>query len=388
MNNENTKRRWSDSLKSGVRFAVKFMLAGIVFMWLVFWYISGSPIGAVKFFFTYFVASHFYMDPVSKQSLFEGSLAGMIDSLGEPHSQYLNEKEYNDIYMQTSASYIGVGIVLGQDKDGLMKVASAIEGQPAAEAGVKSGDIIVEIDGVNTSTLTLEQASKMIRGEEGTNVTITIMRGNEVKDITITRKQITLPTVKGKMLDDHIGYIRISQFAEPTGPDFAKTYNELKEKGMTKLVLDLRDNPGGLLTTAQEVANYILPAGPIVTIQDRSGRIESYDSEGLEPTIPLVVLINQGSASASEIIAGAVQDEKVGTIVGTNSYGKGTVQTILGVPGDEGIKITIAKYHTPNDRVIDGTGIKPDVEVELPDNAQSESDDTQLQKALEILKTK
>lgn len=375
-------------MKSGVRFAVKFMLAGIVFMWLVFWYISGSPIGAVKFFFTYFVASHFYMDPVSKQSLFEGSLAGMIDSLGEPHSQYLNEKEYNDIYMQTSASYIGVGIVLGQDKDGLMKVASAIEGQPAAEAGVKSGDIIVEIDGVNTSTLTMEQASKMIRGEEGTNVTITIMRGNEVKDITITRKQITLPTVKGKMLDDHIGYIRISQFAEPTGPDFAKTYNELKEKGMTKLVLDLRDNPGGLLTTAQEVANYILPAGPIVTIQDRSGRIESYDSEGLEPTIPLVVLINQGSASASEIIAGAVQDEKVGTIVGTNSYGKGTVQTILGVPGDEGIKITIAKYHTPNDRVIDGTGIKPDVEVELPDNAQSESDDTQLQKALEILKTK
>lgn len=375
-------------MKSGVRFAVKFMLAGIVFMWLVFWYISGSPIGAVKFLFTYFVASHFYMAPVSKQSLFEGSLAGMIDSLGEPHSQYLNEKEYNDIYMQTSASYIGVGIVLGQDKDGLMKVASAIEGQPAAEAGVKSGDIIVEIDGVNTSTLTMEQASKMIRGEEGTNVTITIMRGNEVKDITITRKQITLPTVKGKMLDDHIGYIRISQFAEPTGPDFAKTYNELKEKGMTKLVLDLRDNPGGLLTTAQEVANYILPAGPIVTIQDRSGRIESYDSEGLEPTIPLVVLINQGSASASEIIAGAVQDEKVGTIVGTNSYGKGTVQTILGVPGDEGIKITIAKYHTPNDRVIDGTGIKPDVEVELPDNAQSESDDTQLQKALEILKTK
>ena len=388
MNNENTKRRWSDSLKSGVRFAVKFMLAGIVFMWLVFWYISGSPIGAVKFFFTYFVASHFYMDPVSKQSLFEGSLAGMIDSLGEPHSQYLNEKEYNDIYMQTSASYIGVGIVLGQDKDGLMKVASAIEGQPAAEAGVKSGDIIVEIDGVNTSTLTMEQASKMIRGEEGTNVTITIMRGNEVKDIAITRKQITLPTVKGKMLDDHIGYIRISQFAEPTGPDFAKTYNELKEKGMTKLVLDLRDNPGGLLTTAQEVANYILPAGPIVTIQDRSGRIESYDSEGLEPTIPRVVLIHPGSASASEIIAGAVQDEKVGTIVGTNSYGMGTVQTILGVPGDEGIKITIAKYHTPNDRVIDGTGIKPDVEVELPDNAQSESDDTQLQKALEILKTK
>ena len=290
--------------------------------------------------------------------------------------------------MQTSGSYSGVGIVLGQDKEGIMKVATAIEGQPAAEAGIKSGDIIVEIDGVNTSTLSMEEASKMIRGEEGTTVVLTVMRDNEIKDYTITRKQITLPTVKGKMLEDHIGYIRISQFAEPTGPDFAKTYKELKDQGMTKLVLDLRDNPGGLLTTAQEVANYILPAGPIVTIQDRSGQVESYDSEGLEPAIPMVVLINQGSASASEIIAGAVQDEKVGTIVGINSYGKGTVQTILGVPGNEGIKITIAKYHTPNDRVIDGIGIKPDVEVELPDNAKSESDDTQLQKALEILKTK
>lgn len=382
-------KRWlPDSLWSGIRFAFKFTLAGIVFMWLVFWYISGSPVGAVKFFFTYFVASHFYMDPVSKASLFEGTLDGMIDSLGELHSQYLNEKEYNDIYMQTSGSYSGVGIVLGQDKEGIMKVATAIEGQPAAEAGIKSGDIIVEIDGVNTSTLSMEEASKMIRGEEGTTVVLTVMRDNEIKDYTITRKQITLPTVKGKMLEDHIGYIRISQFAEPTGPDFAKTYKELKDQGMTKLVLDLRDNPGGLLTTAQEVANYILPAGPIVTIQDRSGQVESYDSEGLEPAIPMVVLINQGSASASEIIAGAVQDEKVGTIVGINSYGKGTVQTILGVPGNEGIKITIAKYHTPNDRVIDGIGIKPDVEVELPDNAKSESDDTQLQKALEILKTK
>ncbi|WP_251440596.1 S41 family peptidase [Veillonella intestinalis] len=376
------------SLKSGIQFAIKFTVAGLVFLWLVFWYISGSPAGAIKFFFTYFVASHFYMEPVAKTTLFEGSLAGMVDSLGEPHSQFLNEKAFNDIYMQTSGSYSGVGIVLGQDKEGLMKVATAIEGQPAATAGIKSGDIIVAIDGIKTSTLAMEDASKMIRGEEGTQVVLSVMRDNEIKEFTITRQQISLPTVKGKMLDNHIGYIRISQFAEPTGPDFANIYNELKEKGMTKLVLDLRDNPGGLLTTAQEVSDYILPAGPIVTIQDRSGRIESYDSKGLMPTIPLVVLINQGSASASEIIAGAVQDEKVGTIVGTNSYGKGTVQTVLSMLGDEGIKITIAKYHTPNDRVIDGTGIKPDVEVSLPEGASSEADDTQLKKAIEILMTK
>lgn len=386
---DNFIKRWlPGSIRSGIQFAIKFTVAGIVFLWLVFWYISGSPAGAIKFFFTYFVASHFYMDPVAKNTLFEGTLAGMIDSLGEPHSQFLNEKAFNDIYMQTSGSYSGVGIVLGQDKEGLMKVATAIEGQPAATAGIRSGDVIVAINGIKTSTLSMEEASKMIRGEEGTQVVLSVMRDNDVKDYTITRQQITLPTVKGKMLDDHMGYIRISQFAEPTGPDFAKVYKELKDKGMTKLVLDLRDNPGGLLTTAQEVSNYILPAGPIVTIQDRSGQVESYDSEGLEPTIPLVVLINQGSASASEIIAGAVQDEKVGTIVGTNSYGKGTVQTVLSMLGNEGIKITIAKYHTPNDRVIDGTGIKPDVEVTLPEGVSSEAEDTQLQKAIEILKTK
>lgn len=376
-----------------LRRAAQYIFAGLVVMWLTFWYLSGSPLGMVRFFYTYFVATHFFMDPVAKETLFTGSLKGMMESLGEPHSQYLDRNDFDQIMKQTSATYSGVGIVMGMGPDGL-EVVSAIEEQPAAKAGVKTGDRITSINGTSTKSMSLSEASALVRGEAGTTVVLGIARGQETMDISIVREQITLPTVRSKMLTNDIGYIRISQFAEKTGTEFAEAYKELQGKGMKKLVLDLRNNPGGLLTAAQEVGSYILPKGPIVTIKDRSGHTESYDSDGLETPIPLVVLINKGSASASEIIAGAVQDEKVGTIVGTNSYGKGTVQTVVNAFGDEGIKITIAKYHTPNDRVIDGTGIAPDVTVELlsPEGRTGTKgdfvDDTQLAKAIEILQSR
>lgn len=376
-----------------LRRAAQYIFAGLVVMWLTFWYLSGSPLGMVRFFYTYFVATHFFMDPVAKETLFTGSLKGMMESLGEPHSQYLDRNDFDQIMKQTSATYSGVGIVMGMGPDGL-EVVSAIEEQPAAKAGVKTGDRITSINGTSTKSMSLSEASALVRGEAGTTVVLGIARGQETMDISIVREQITLPTVRSKMLTNDIGYIRISQFAEKTGTEFAEAYKELQGKGMKKLVLDLRNNPGGLLTAAQEVGSYILPKGPIVTIKDRSGHTESYDSDGLETPIPLVVLINKGSASASEIIAGAVQDEKVGTVVGTNSYGKGTVQTVVNAFGDEGIKITIAKYHTPNDRVIDGTGIAPDVTVELPSpegrtgTKDDFVDDTQLAKAIEILQSR
>ena len=376
-----------------LRRAAQYIFAGLVVMWLTFWYLSGSPLGMVRFFYTYFVATHFFMDPVAKETLFTGSLKGMMESLGEPHSQYLDRNDFDQIMKQTSATYSGVGIVMGMGPDGL-EVVSAIEEQPAAKAGVKTGDRITSINGTSTKSMSLSEASALVRGEAGTTVVLGIARGQETMDISIVREQITLPTVRSKMLTNDIGYIRISQFAEKTGTEFAEAYKELQGKGMKKLVLDLRNNPGGLLTAAQEVGSYILPKGPIVTIKDRSGHTESYDSDGLETPIPLVVLINKGSASASEIIAGAVQDEKVGTIVGCNSYGKGTVQTVVNAFGDEGIKITIAKYHTPNDRVIDGTGIAPDVTVELPapeGRTGTKGDfvgDTQMAKAIEILQSR
>lgn len=364
-----------------------FLLSGFIFTWLFFWYVSGTPLGLLRFSFTYFVASHVYMEPVAKSTLFEGMLQGLIGSLGEPHSQYLTPQDYDAMRMQVSGTYSGVGIVIGKGQSGL-EVISAIEDTPAAKAGIKAGDSIIAIDGKSTANMSLEEASKLMRGAAGTQVELGIHSGNESKTVTVTRADITMPTVKGKMLQDGIGYIRISQFADQTGADFAKEYKALQQQGMKALVLDLRNNPGGLLTAARDVSDYVLPAGPIVTVKDRSGRTESYDSKGLEKQIPLVVLINKGSASASEIMAGAVQDEKVGTIIGTNSYGKGTVQVVLNNLGDQGIKVTIAKYHTPNDRVIDGIGIKPDITVELPKGASSEADDTQLQKAIEVLMTR
>ena len=379
--NMNKQILWSVS-----KSILKILGSGILVMWLVFWYLSGTFWGFPRYMFTYYVSSQVFMTPVAKQTLFEGSLKGMVSSLGEPHSQYLDAEDYTSIMEQTSATYIGVGMVLGMGTDGLEAV-SAIEDQPAARAGIESGDRIIKINDVDTSTLTIEEASKRVRGEAGTDVTLVIKRGNEEKTFTITREKITLPTVKSKMLTPDVGYIRISQFAENTGNDFGLQYQDLKKQGMKKLIIDLRDNPGGLLTTAQEISDFILPKGTLVTVQDRSGKVAEYDSAGIENPIPLVILINKGSASASEIIAGAVQDRKAGTIVGTNSYGKGTVQTILPNFGNEAIKITIAKYHTPNDRVIDGIGIKPDVEIALPDGTRTKGtlEDVQVQKAFDIL---
>lgn len=379
--NMNKQILWSVS-----KSILKILGSGILVMWLVFWYLSGTFWGFPRYMFTYYVSSQVFMTPVAKQTLFEGSLKGMVSSLGEPHSQYLDAEDYTSIMEQTSATYSGVGMVLGMGTNGLEAV-SAIEDQPAARAGIESGDRIIKINDVDTSTLTIEEASKRVRGEAGTDVTLVIKRGNEEKTFTITREKITLPTVKSKMLTPDVGYIRISQFAENTGNDFGLQYQDLKKQGMKKLIIDLRDNPGGLLTTAQEISDFILPKGTLVTVQDRSGKVAEYDSAGIENPIPLVILINKGSASASEIIAGAVQDRKAGTIVGTNSYGKGTVQTILPDFGNEAIKITIAKYHTPNDRVIDGIGIKPDVEIALPDGTRTKGtlEDVQVQKAFDIL---
>lgn len=374
------------SIKSLIKGIVYFIVSGIIFTWALFWYLSGSVWGGFQFMYTYYVASKYAMEAPSKDALFIGSLEGMIHSLHETYSVYLNRDKYEKLMEHTSGTYSGIGVVLTKGKDNLPEVLVVMEGQPAEKAGLKEGDVILAIDGKPTKDIPFNETSDLVRGEAGTTVTLTIKEGEGSKDIQITRETIQVPTVKGEMMEDGIGYIRISQFGDSTGEDFQRTYDDLEKKGMKKLILDLRDNPGGLLTAAQEVGDYILPAGTMVTVQTRNGPIRDYESKGAKPQIPLVVLINKGSASASEIVAGAVQDEKVGTIVGVNSYGKGTVQSVIPVAGDGGgIKVTIARYHTPNDRVIDGIGIKPDVEVVEDKNSTA---DNQLAKAMEIIKAK
>lgn len=349
----------------------------------------GDAAGAIRLFKALHIIKSRYVEDVPVDTLMTGAVKGMVNSLGDPHSIYMDPKMYKEFMIETEGSFGGVGIVLGA-KDKVLTVISPIEGTPGEKAGIKSGDEIVKIDGQDTKGLALDEAVSKIRGPEGTKVTLTIRRGQETKDYVLTRSNIQIKTVSGKMLPDNVGYIRISMFNENTGSDLAKKYQELEKEGMKAIVLDLRDNPGGLLDESVKVANKFVPKGPVVSVITRDGRRDTSTSNLEAVKYPCAVLINGGSASASEIVAGAVQDTGAGTLVGTKSYGKGSVQTLMRLDKDDAIKLTIAKYYTPKDRSINGIGIEPDVKVELPEHVQpgQEVKDVQLDKAVEIVKSK
>ena len=364
---------------------IKLLIVFLIMLTGFFWYISGSPLGLAKFGYTYYITTQWAMDSPSKEELFVNMLKGLAKGTHDKHTVYLDKEDMKELEMHTSSTYSGIGLLLDFSDSKVLKVGATMEGQPAEAAGLQKGDQILAIDGTPISDIEKEEVANHIRGEAGTFVVLRILRSGEEQEISIERKTIVMPTVRGKMLDDSVGYIRLTQFAEKTVDEFTKIYEDLQAKGMKRLVLDLRDNPGGLITTAQGIGQYLIPKGPIVTVQTRKGRNSAYMSRGDHSLIPLVVLINGNSASASEIIAGAVQDTKSGIIVGTKSYGKGTVQSVVQGLDEEGLKITIARYHTPNDRVIDGIGIIPDEIVE-PSKANPE-EDVQLERAIEIVKT-
>ena len=334
-----------------------------------------------------------YIEDVPAETLAAGAVKGMVQSLGDPHSIYMDAKMYKEFMVETEGSFSGVGIVIGV-KDKVLTVVSPIEGTPGDKAGIKSGDQILRIDGKETKDMALDEAVGKIRGAEGTQVILTIRRPEqEVKDYALTRSNIQIKTVSGKMLPDNIGYIRIAMFNEATGKDLNQKYEELQKQGMKAVVLDLRDNPGGLLEESVKVAGKFVPPGNVVSVIRRDGSRELHESKVNTPLLPLAVLINQGSASASEIVAGAVQDQGTGVLVGTKTFGKGSVQTIFPLGASGAIKLTFAKYLTPKDRSINGVGIEPDVKVELPEEARGKAgrdlaDDEQLNKALEIVKSK
>ena len=376
---------WKSILKTVLMGILGILLTVLVVLTGVFWYISGSPLGFAKFGYTYYITTQWAMEPPAKEELFVNMLKGLAKGTHDKHTVYLDKEDMKELEMHTSSTYSGIGLLLDFSDGKVLKVGATMEGQPAEAAGLQKGDQILAIDGIPISDIEKEEVANHIRGEAGTFVVLRILRSGEEQEISIERKTIVMPTVRGKMLDDSVGYIRLTQFAEKTVDEFTKIYEDLQAKGMKRLVLDLRDNPGGLITTAHGIGQYLIPKGPIVTVQTRKGRNSAYMSRGDHSLIPLVVLINGNSASASEIIAGAVQDTKSGTIVGTKSYGKGTVQSVVQGLDGEGLKITIARYHTPNDRVIDGIGIIPDEIVE-PSKANPEVD-VQLERAIEIVKT-
>ncbi len=328
-----------------------------------------------------------YVGTAEGPLLMTGSLKGMVNSLGDPYSVYLDPKMYSELMLETKGSFGGVGIVLGV-KDKQLTVVAPIEGTPAETAGILSGDLIVKIDGQDTKDMALDEAVGKIRGKEGSKVTLTIQRtGQEVEEYSLTRATIVLKSVSGKILENGIGYIRLSMFSETTGNDFTQKMSELTEQGMTSLILDLRNNPGGLIGESVKVARLLVPQGPIVSVIGKDGERETSQSYLEKTPLPLVVLINGGSASASEIVAGAIQDTGAGKLIGVKTFGKGSVQRIIPLDKDSAVKITIAEYHTPKDRSIHGKGIEPDILVEMPKDKDAKSD-PQLDKAIEVLKSK
>lgn len=327
-----------------------------------------------------------YVNEVDSRELMDGAIDGMVKSLGDPHSIYMRGDMYQSLKEHTAGEFGGIGVTMGF-RDSKVTIVAVLEGTPGEAAGLKANDEIIAVDGTPVTEYQPEEVSMHIRGAAGSDVTLTIHRdGEENRDYTIRRDMIKVRSARGKMLDgSDMGYIRIASFAENTGREFREELEKLEQAGMQGLIIDLRQNPGGLINSCVEIADLVVPKGPIVSVIQRDGAKEQYDSTLEEPKVPIVVLIDGNSASASEILAGALQDTGAATLVGTKSYGKGSVQVVVPLFDDDGLKLTIAKYYTPSGRCIDGIGIEPDVEVEFH---KGDTTDVQLDKAKEILRQK
>ena len=302
-------------------------------------------------------------------SLIRHAMTGMLQDL-DPYSQFMDKESYEDIKDDTAGHFSGVGLTVSM-KDGLLTVVAPMEDTPAFRAGMLSGDIIIEIDGKETREMSLSDAVKKMRGAAGAEVKLKTVRPSThtIKEHTLTREEITVASVKdAKLIEDHIGYIRLTQFNEPTAEDLKKELKKLTDQKMKALVLDLRGNPGGLLTSAAGVAELFLPRGDLIVFT--KGRTKELDQQPFKSSgythytdFPMVVLVNGGSASAAEIVSGALQDHKRAVLVGEKTFGKGSVQSVLPLEDGAAIKLTTAKYYTPSERVIHGNGIEPDVKV-------------------------
>jgi peptidase, S41 family len=317
----------------------------------------------------------------------EGMKKGMVEQLGDPYSRYLNKEEFKRMMEDTAGNFVGIGVYIAPNKNGEIVVVSPIKGTPAEKAGIKSGDIISTVDGKNYDAKTMNDAVKAMRGEKGKTVVVGILDSKrQYKEYKIVREDIKTETVFSRMLDNNLGYIQIKAFEERTASEFREHLTKLKKNNIKGLVLDLRSNPGGLVDQVTSVADQILPEALIVYSSNRVGEKQYAKSDNKESLkIPIVMLVNEGSASASEILSGALQDNKKATILGVNTFGKGVIQSILEMDKG-GLVITTAQYFTPNGNVVDKKGIKPDVKVDY--KKTGENKDTQLDKAIEILKQK
>lgn len=336
--------------------------------------------------------NYLYSDEIDEKALQDGIYSGYVNGLGDPYTVYYNEDETKDLLESTSGEYSGVGAVLTKNyTTGLVTIASVYKDSPAEESGLKANDILYQVDDHEIGDEDLTEIVSWIKGDEGTEVTLHVYRGDEYEEVACkaTRRTIEAQTVEYEMKNNQIGYIRITEFDSVTYEQFKNALADLENQGMESLVIDLRSNPGGNLDTTVNMLKLILPKGTVVSTEDKYGNKEEYTNEedsGFKK--PLAVLVNQYSASASEIFSGAVQDYGVGEIVGVTTYGKGIVQQLIDLGDGTCLKVTISEYFTPSGRSIHKKGIVPDVEVEYAVNAEDENADNQLEKALEVVKEK
>lgn len=338
------------------------------------------------------VDENFYFEGVTREDMQTGVYRGMLEALNDKYAVYYTAEELNSQRQSNEGVYYGIGAyVMMNAETETPYVSGVIAGTPAEEAGIQINDIIYAVDGTSTFQLSLEETTALIKGEEGTHVTLTLIRNGVAFDQDVVRRKVNNPTVSSEMLDEEIGYIAISEFKDVTVDQFTEAYAVLKGSGAGALILDLRGNPGGLLDAAVSIGQQILPKGLVVYTEDKNGERVEYTCDGTrEIEIPMVVLVNGGSASASEVLTGAIKDHGVGTVMGTTTYGKGIVQKIIQLSDGSGIKLTTSAYFTPRGNDIHGTGITPDVEVEFDAEAYygEESVDNQLEEAKKFLKNK
>ncbi|WP_324824438.1 S41 family peptidase [Sinanaerobacter sp. ZZT-01] len=335
-----------------------------------------------------YIEENYYV-PVDEDKLEEGIYKGLFYGTGDPYSAYLNKKEYDELLISTTGEYSGIGVSIVPDAKGYISVVAPMDDSPAANAGIKTGDKILKVDDKEYTADTIDAAVSAMRGAKGSKISVTILRDGEVKDLTMQRATIVTKTVKSEVMGDNIGYLRITGFEEKTADDFKKALRDMEVKGVKGLVIDLRDNPGGLVDISVNIADALLDSGTVTYTEDRKGEKVYYKSKEGKTSLPYVVLVNGGSASSSEILAAAIKDNHGGKLIGTKTFGKGIIQEINELQNGDAMKLTVMQYFSPNGDVIHEKGIEPDISIDLEESDFTDgvlTNDRQLQKALELLK--
>lgn len=340
------------------------------------------------------IIDKYYLGEVDEEKLKEGAIKGYIEGIGDKYTEYISKEDMKDYMEDTTGNFVGVGIYMVQDtKENKIMVLSPIKGSPAEKAGIQPGDYIIAVDGVEYTGEQMSTVSNKIKGESGTTVKIKILRENETKEYELKREKITVNPVEGKVLENNIGYIEFSSFDEGTADLFKNKFEELQKQGIKSLIIDLRNNGGGIVSEALKIADYVLEKDQVILYEVAKNNNETVEKSENNPIInmPIIVLTNENTASSSEILAGALKDNGKAKIVGEKTYGKGVIQQLLTLPDGSGLKITSEEYLTPNKTKINGVGIEPDETIKLPDTVKNElqveeKDDTQLKRAIELLK--